>query len=59
MLLVIAITRKDEDIYGVDFLCGDARYLDQVSEFGAIAAVTFPKPQGGSGFPARVVAIVP
>ena len=33
--------------------------LDQVSEFGAIAVVSFPKPKGGSGFPARVFAILP
>ncbi len=33
--------------------------LDQVPETGAIALVTFPKPKGGSGFPARVLAIVP
>ncbi|MFL6527464.1 MAG: cyclase family protein [Chthoniobacterales bacterium] len=33
--------------------------LDQVPESGAIAVVTFPKPKGGSGFPARVFAIVP
>ena len=33
--------------------------LDQVPEFGAIAVVSFPKPKGGSGFPARVFAIVP
>jgi kynurenine formamidase len=28
--------------------------LDKVPEAGAIAVVTFPKPKGGSGFPARV-----
>jgi kynurenine formamidase len=33
--------------------------LDQVPESGAIAVVAFPKPKGGSGFPARVFAIVP
>ncbi len=33
--------------------------LDRVPEAGAIAVVTFPKPKGGSGFPARVFAIVP
>jgi kynurenine formamidase len=32
---------------------------DQVPEAGAIAIVTFPKPKGGSGFPARVIAILP
>lgn len=33
--------------------------LDQVPEAGAIAVVTFPKPEKGSGFPARVFAILP
>jgi len=33
--------------------------LDKVPESGAIAVVTFPKPKGGSGFPARVFAILP
>jgi kynurenine formamidase len=33
--------------------------LDQVPEYGAIVVVTFPKPKGGSGCPARVFAILP
>jgi len=33
--------------------------LDQVPESGAIGVVSFPKPKGGSGFPARVFAILP
>jgi kynurenine formamidase len=33
--------------------------LNQVPESGALAVVTFPKPKGGSGFPARVFAICP
>ena len=33
--------------------------LDQVPEAGAIAVASFPKPKGGSGFPARVFAILP
>ncbi len=33
--------------------------LDQVPEAGAIVVVSFPKPKGGSGFPARVFAIIP
>ncbi len=33
--------------------------LDQVPEAGALLLVTFPKPEAGSGFPARAVAIVP
>src|SRR5436189_4531799 len=32
--------------------------LDQIPEAGAIAIVSFPKPKNGSGFPARVFAIV-
>lgn len=33
--------------------------LDRVPEAGAVAIVTFAKPKGGSGFPARVFAILP
>ena len=33
--------------------------LDQVPEAGGIVIVSFPKPQNGAGFPARVIAIVP
>jgi kynurenine formamidase len=33
--------------------------LDQVPEAGAIVVASFPKPKDGSGFPARVFAIVP
>jgi Predicted metal-dependent hydrolase len=33
--------------------------LDQVPESGAIVVVSFPKPKAGSGFPARVFAILP
>jgi kynurenine formamidase len=33
--------------------------LDKVPEDGALVMVSFPKPEHGSGFPARVVAIVP
>jgi kynurenine formamidase len=33
--------------------------LDKAPEAGALAVVTFPKPKGGSGFPARVFAILP
>jgi kynurenine formamidase len=32
--------------------------LDKVPEAGALVLVTFPKPEHGSGFPARVVAII-
>jgi kynurenine formamidase len=43
------------DHYQIELLAN----LDQVPESGAIAIVTFPKPLGGSGFPARVIAILP
>jgi kynurenine formamidase len=33
--------------------------LDQVPEAGALVVVSFPKPKGGSGYPARVFAILP
>jgi kynurenine formamidase len=33
--------------------------LDQVPEFGALVVASFPKPKKGSGFPARVFAILP
>ena len=33
--------------------------LDKVPEAGALVVVSFPKPKGGSGFPARVFAILP
>ena len=33
--------------------------LDQVPEYGALVMVSFPKPEHGSGFPARAVAILP
>jgi kynurenine formamidase len=33
--------------------------LDQVPEHGALVVATFPKPKNGSGFPARVFAILP
>jgi kynurenine formamidase len=43
------------DHYQIELLAN----LDKVPEAGAIMVVTFPKPKGGSGFPARVFAIVP
>ncbi len=43
------------DKYQIELLTN----LDQVPESGAIVVVTFPKPKGGSGFPARVFAILP
>jgi kynurenine formamidase len=41
--------------YQVELLCN----LDQVPEAGAIVFVTVPKPKNGSGFPARVFAVLP
>ncbi len=43
------------DHYQIELLTN----LDQVPEAGAIVFVTFPKPKGGSGFPARVFAVAP
>jgi kynurenine formamidase len=43
------------DHYQIELLTN----LDQVPEAGALIVVSFPKPKGGSGFPARVFAIVP
>jgi kynurenine formamidase len=34
-------------------------HLDRVPPTGAIVVATWPKPEGGSGFPARAFAIVP
>jgi kynurenine formamidase len=34
-------------------------HLDQVPDAGALVMVSFPKPAHGTGFPARVIAIVP
>jgi kynurenine formamidase len=44
-----------QDRYQIELLAG----LDPVPEAGALAVVTFPKPKKGSGFPARVFAILP
>jgi kynurenine formamidase len=33
--------------------------LGKVPEAGALVVASFPKPKGGSGFPARVFAILP
>lgn len=58
-------TSKDD--YALEtYLLGTNHYqielltnLDQVPEAGAIVIATFPKPKDGSGFPARVFAILP
>lgn len=43
------------DHYQVELLAN----LDQVPEAGALVVVAVPKPEGGSGFPARVFAVLP
>jgi kynurenine formamidase len=43
------------DHYQIELLTN----LDRVPERGALVVVSFPKPRGGSGFPARVFAILP
>jgi Predicted metal-dependent hydrolase len=60
----IATTKNDYSLEA--YILGTNHYqvelltnLDQVPEAGAIAVVSFPKPKGGSGFPARVIAILP
>ncbi|MBE9166731.1 cyclase family protein [Pleurocapsales cyanobacterium LEGE 06147] len=44
-----------QDRYQIELLTN----LDRVPEAEALVVVSFPKPQGGSGFPARVFAILP
>lgn len=44
-----------QDRYQIELLTN----LDQVPEAGALVVAAFPKPKGGSGFPARVFAILP
>ncbi len=41
--------------YQIEMLCN----LDKVPEHGSLVVVTFAKPKKGSGFPARVFAILP
>ncbi len=41
--------------YQIELLCN----LDRVPESGALVVASFPKPKRGSGFPARVFAILP
>lgn len=45
----------NQDHYQIELLTN----LDKVPEAGAIVIATWPKPKKGSGFPARVFAIVP
>lgn len=44
-----------QDRYQIELLAN----LDKVPEYGALVVVAFPKPAHGSGFPARVFAILP
>ena len=44
-----------QDRWQIELLCG----LDQVPETGALIVASWPKPRGGTGFPARAFAIVP
>lgn len=44
-----------QDRYQIELLTN----LDQVPEYGALVVSAFPKPKKGSGFPARVFAILP
>jgi kynurenine formamidase len=44
-----------QDKYQIELLAS----LDKVPEYGAVVVVSFPKPKKGSGFPARVFAILP
>ena len=60
----LATTRDDYSLES--YILGTNHYqielldhLDLVPEAGALVFVSFPKPKNGSGFPARVVAIVP
>lgn len=60
----LATSRDDYSLES--YVLGRNRYqiellanLDQVPDYGAVVMVSFPKPESGSGFPARVIAIVP
>ena len=60
----LAVTRDDYSLES--YVLGTNHFqiellanLDHVPEAGALVLVSFPKPEKGSGFPARVVAIVP
>ena len=60
----LAVTKDDYSLES--YLLGTNHYqiellanLDQLPEAGALIMVSFPKPEGGTGFPARAVAILP
>lgn len=60
----VAVTRDDYSleryVLGTDhFQIELLANLDRVPEAGALVLVSFPKPRDGSGFPARVVALIP
>jgi kynurenine formamidase len=64
--LVEALARCKENYSRETYILSTNHYqielltnLDQVPESGAIVVVSFPKPNGGSGFPALVFAILP
>ena len=62
LIMVIAIVFLTNVVYSEDSpksLFELLTNLDKVPEYGAIAVVTFAKPEKGSGFPARVFAIIP
>jgi kynurenine formamidase len=60
----LAVTRDDYSLES--YILGTNHYqiellanLDRVPEAGALVMVSFPKPLNGTGFPARVIALVP
>jgi kynurenine formamidase len=60
----LAVTRDDYSLES--YVLGTNHFqiellanLDQVPEAGALVMVSFPKPENGSGFPARVIALAP
>jgi kynurenine formamidase len=60
----VAVTKEDYSLES--YVLGTNHYqiemltnLDQVPEAGALIMVTWPKPEGGTGFPARAIAILP
>ncbi len=60
------ITVSDDRYPAETYILGENRYqiellanVDELPEYGGLAFITFPRPVGGTGFPARVFAIVP
>jgi kynurenine formamidase len=61
-----AVAQNDGGFAAENYALGTDHYqvelmtnLDKVPEAGALVIVSVPKPEGGSGFPARVFAILP